>query len=203
MYNTQPNLQESLTNKLVEYTNNNITAKEIVDSVSEKCSKYSLDFGKVSDEILKSLSKAKDIRSVSSYVSGIVTKIITSNSTAFKKSWKTPCFTTLHRAFRDAGITGETWELFLIDAIEEHCVNEFHVTFEELTWTNRAIVEYCKNNNKKTYKEFTEFLLKSRALSKCNVPIVVLEKQAKEWGNKYDEMSKDFIGREFENGEDK
>lgn len=203
MYNTQPNKQDNLTVKLLEYTHNNEITISIVDSVKEKCSKYSLCYQKVSDEIIRSLEKAKDIRSVSSYVSGIVTKIITNNPAPFKKSLKVPCFMTLHKAFKAADITGETWELFLIDSIEEHCVNEFNVSFEEMTWTNRAIVEYCKTKNKKTYKDFINFLLKSKLLEKCNVPIVVLEKQARESGNTYDTIMKELEEDESLYGENK
>ena len=194
MNNIQSNSQESLTSKIRELSGNDITAKELVEDIKETCSKRSLDFNKVAEEIYDALQRAKDIKSVPAFCKGVLNKLATEKRALFEKKWKYPCFNTLHRAFKEANITGELWEQFLIDSVEEHCLNEFNVKVEEMVWTNRAIVTYCIANELRSYKDFLTLLLKSKLLSRCNVPIVVLTAQAKENAFKYESLIKDFVG---------
>lgn len=184
------NSQESLLSiKIRDITRNDITTKEIMDYVKNTCEKRSLDIEKVSGEIVTALDKAKEIRYVSAFVKAVVARL---DVNAFKKDVKKPLFTSLNKALDQNGITGETWELFLIHAIETHCLNEFHTNVNDFVTTNHAIIEYCKNNDIHTLKEFTDLLLKSKLVKGCNVPIVVLTAEAKENGQKYDELVKDL-----------
>ncbi len=178
-----------LASKIRDISHNDQTTKELIEFVDSACEKRSLDKEKVVNELIKAIDNTTDIRNISAFVRAVVGKM---NYDDFKKEIKKPIFTALDRALVQNGITGETWELFLIHSIETHCLNEFNINAESLIATNRAIVEYCKNNNIKTLKGFKELLLRSKVLSNCNIPIVVLEKQAKRHGAKWDEIMKDL-----------
>ena len=183
------NSQESLSSKIRDITHNDSITKELMDYVRESCEKRSLDIEKVSEAVLVAINRTSEIRSVGGFVKKIVINL---DEKTFKKSKITPMFTSLNKALYKNGIIRETWELFLIHSIEEHCLNEFHITAEDLTITNRAIVEYCKMHDIKTLKEFKDLLLKSKVLKNCNVPIAVLEAQAKEHGATFDRLAKDL-----------
>ena len=195
MDNNQTNSQETLlTTKIREISGNDETTKELVGYVKDTCERRSLDFYKVAEELYSAIIRTPEIRNISAYVKGVVNKLATDKKAFFEKKWKYPCFNTLHRAFKEANITGEIWEMFLIDSVEEHCLNEFNIKVEDLVWTNRAIVTYCINNELRTYKDFLNLLLKSKVAQSCNIPMVVLEKQAKENAVKYESLIKDFVG---------
>ena len=184
------NSQESLLyTKIRDNCHNDRSTEELMDYVRSECERRSLDIEKVAETIVTSIDRAGEIRSISAYVRKIVVNL---NEKVFKKNRTKPLFTSLNKALDSAGIEGETWELFLIHSIEEHAINEFGVMPEDLITTNRAIIEYCKNNNVKTLSEIKDLLLKSRVLRSANIPLVVLEKNAKEYGESYDKIMKDL-----------
>lgn len=178
-----------LTTKIKEISCNDTTTKELMEYVKTACEKRHLDLEKVAEELVNSLERTVEIRNVSAFVRAIVIRL---DDKKFKKHVLKPSFDSLTKAFNQYGIVGETWELFLIHSIEEHCLNEFHIKLEDLVATNQAIVNYCKVKNIKKLSTFKDLLLKSRALKDCNVPIVVLEKQAKEYGESYEKIMKDL-----------
>lgn len=178
-----------LTTKIKEISCNDVTTKELMEYVKTACEKRHLDLEKVAEEIVNSLDRTAEIRNVSAFVRSVVIRL---DDKKFKKHVLQPSFDSLTKAFNQYGIVGETWELFLIHSIEEHCLNEFHVRLEDLVSTNQAIVNYCKVKNIKKLSTFKDLLLKSRVLKNCNIPIVILEKQAKEYGESYNKIMKDL-----------
>lgn len=184
------NSQESLLyTKIRDISRNDTTTKETMDFVKDVCTKRSLDIEKVAETLNVAIDRTKDIRSIYGFVRKITLNL---DEKAFKLNRKKPIFTSLNKALEINGIVGETWELFLIHSIEEHCLNEFHVKAEDLTLTNRAIVEYCKINGIKTLSGFKDLLLRSKPIRACNVPMAVLEAEAKRYGESHDKIMKDL-----------
>lgn len=192
MENTRSINQDSLLTLLVEKTSNVEVSNNILAEIKTSCNNYSLDYDKVAGEICNAIRVTTEIRSIRGFCNGVIKKIISNNKDQFTKKWKTICFNDFNRKLDSANIKGTTGELFLIHEIEEHCLNEFNVKPEELAVTNTAIIEYCKVHKFTTLEKFTELLLKSKIVSKCNIPIVVLKKRAYENGELWDKNMKEL-----------
>lgn len=186
--------QESmLLARLNEISKNSNVANSIMDDIKISVSRYNLDLEKICGKLSDVLSQYTEFTNVRGLVMKVVHSIAFSpERSAYEKKWKYPAFLSLHEALKKAGITGPLADLFFIDAIEEHCLNEFAIDINELIWTNKAIIQYCQNNNKNTYADFIICLTKSRLLTKCNVPYELLQKKAKEQAERCEKLEKEL-----------
>jgi len=99
----------------------------------------------------------------------------------------------LRLALKEMEFTGTDEELMLIELIEEHCLNEFPVTANQVIRMNHQIVEYIIASQKeKTYSTFIDLVLRSRTLRNCNIPVdelkLVASKVCTEWKEMMEEL---------------
>ena len=99
----------------------------------------------------------------------------------------------LRLALKEMEFTGTDEELMLIELIEEHCLNEFPVTANQVIRMNHQIVEYIIASQKeKTYSTFIDLVLRSRTLRNCNIPVdelkLVASKVCAEWNEMMEEL---------------
>ena len=99
----------------------------------------------------------------------------------------------LRLALKEMNFTGTDEEFMLIELIEEHCLNEFPVTANQVIRMNHQIVEYIIASQKeKTYSTFIDLVLRSRTLRNCNIPVeelkLVASKVCTEWKEMMEEL---------------
>lgn len=171
--------------------NNEIIAREAVDNVISVCEERSLDFQKVSSELASIVRTTAEIKNMPYFAKAVVERL---DINVFRLKTEHLATLPLHQAFKDFHFTGEGWELYFIDNIEEYAVNTLHVDIDALIRTNRAIVVYCVQNDYLTLKEFRDFLLKSKVLKGKEIPLKDLEKAAVESNQNHEEIIKDLEG---------
>lgn len=99
----------------------------------------------------------------------------------------------LRLALKEMNFTGTDEELMLIELIEEHCLNEFPVTTNQVIRMNHQIVEYIIASQKeKTYSTFIDLVLRSRTLRNCNIPVDELKLVASKVCTEWVEMMKEL-----------
>ena len=98
----------------------------------------------------------------------------------------------LDLALEKLGFTGTSEDLMLIHLIEDHSINEFPVTVNQMISLNHGIVEYMVKRGQKDYSTFIELLLRSKTLRRCSIPVKELRVQAQrideEWNKIIEEL---------------
>ena len=98
----------------------------------------------------------------------------------------------LDLALEKLGFTGSSEDLMLIHLIEDHSINEFPVTVNQMINLNHGIVEYMVKRGQKDYSTFIELLLRSKTLRRCSIPVNELRVQAQrideEWNKIIEEL---------------
>ncbi len=96
--------------------------------------------------------------------------------TKYIKKRKIVSSLSLKLALKEMQFTGTDEEFMLIELIEEHCINEFPITANQVIRMNHQIVEYIIASQKeKTYATFIDLVLRSRTLRNCNIPVEELK----------------------------
>lgn len=151
----------------------------IVKRVEEILNLYGIDedkFSPIFQERIKKIDPSK-IDSLKSYVETVVFDIIKTNDC--KRTKVTLDFLPLVRDLKEKQFEGSIEDLWMIQLIEDHAVNEFHVTKETMKTLNHKIVDWLVLNNKKTYSDFVYYLETSHTLRKVNIPYDHLKERAK------------------------
>lgn len=151
----------------------------IVKRVEEILNLYGIDedkFSPIFQERIKKIDPTK-IDSLKSYVETVVFDIIKTNDC--KRTKVTLDFLPLVRDLKEKQFEGSIEDLWMIQLIEDHAVNEFHVTKEAMKTLNHKIVDWLVLNNKKTYSDFVYYLETSHTLRKVNIPYDHLKERAK------------------------
>ena len=184
------NSQElQLTNVIRNRCMNDYMTTQLVSLVNETCKNLSLDYERVSDEIIRAINSTPTISNMSAFVRSILARL---DNKAFRHRVYKVTYLDFHIALSRNGFSGKWWEQFLIDDIEEKALNDFKVSVDDLRNTNRAIVKYCNENNYKTLAHFKDFLLRSKPLRKFKFPIEEMENEAKRLAEHYEKMLTDI-----------
>lgn len=198
MTNSNSLLTTTLLNRNISEEN----IRLIVSLVENTCAERSFDVERVSDELARIIIETPDIRSMSSFARAVLSRLDVSK---FKKDAKNIDFLGLHLSFKRNGFVGELWEKFLIDYIEQMCVENYGISAESLIWTNREIMKYCIKNELRTLAYFKGLLLRSQLLKNRDVPVKELtikaKKEAEECDKIWHELKEE--GEEDLYGEDK
>lgn len=80
----------------------------------------------------------------------------------------------------------------LLVLIENHCIKEFPITYEELDELNKQVASYCREKGYATYKQAVALILKSKLLKQCNIPLEMLQKQAQEQVDEWKQLIEDI-----------
>lgn len=198
--------EDLLTTTIKSRTNNMSVVNEVVEFVRKSCEERSLDYTKVSDELIRSIQATAEIRSIAAYVRAVVNKL---DYLKFKKVNPKITVWTFHLALVKNGFEGETWELNYLYELEERCLEAIGAdNVNMLMQTNHAIFKYCVANNKKTYKDFADFLLRSKLIKMKSINVKELKEKSKKEIEEWDKLIDDIenepeieIGG-LENGED-
>ena len=182
-------LDTQLNNAIYNRCFNEYTSNELVKLVNNVCNNLSLDYEKVSSEIITTIQTTPSISNISAFVRSILARL---NNAEYRKRVYTVTYLDFHVALSRKGFVGKWWEQFLIDDIEQKAINDYKVSIEDLRNTNHAIVEYCINKNYKTLAHFKDFLLRSKILRNYNFLIEEMEMKAKKMAEHYEEMLTDI-----------
>lgn len=179
MLNIQSNSQESQLKTKIRDICSSETANRTITYIDDLVRNFNLDYEKIAVELLSAINRTETIQSPYAFITSIAYKCALERRGEFERKKIKICFLDLHTEMEEIGMTGELWEKLLIDLMEEHCVNEFNISLEEMINTNRAMIIYCKNKGIKTFREYAELMTKSKVFKKCNIPVPFLIDKAK------------------------
>lgn len=177
------NSQEKQLENLLAIRCSNINeANKLMKLVKSRCADRSLDIDKVSGELIGAIQFTDNITNYSAFISGVIRKL---DPVVFAKRNKTPSFLSFHQALYVHMFEGEIWEVYLLDNIEETCLNELNIEQDKLLWTNHAIVKYCVERNEKTLARFVELFMKSKIMKGKTIDLEKLSEKAKKQAENY------------------
>lgn len=166
--------------------------KSIEKSIEEILDKYGASEQKFSIYFEDKLSKVDltKITNLKAYIEKMTLDIISNNDC--KKTKVVVDYHPLINEFHKLGFTGTKEELWLIQLIEDHCINEFQVSPNDLCNVNHAAIEFCKQKNILTYDYYITLLLGCRTLKKCNIPLEHLRDLAKKESEELERILNDI-----------
>ena len=178
----------NLKNKIRCMCNEHDTER-LLEEFEENRKIFGMNSNKYAKAILESI-EGKDIKSAFPYIKKVAWTIANEKHSELGEDYL-PNFTELHLKLIEIGMTGEEWEKYLIDEIITHCLKEFPIELEDMLETIRAIVDYCQSRKLLTFRDYIRLLLRSKVVSKCNIPLPILEEKAK---TEYEEFVEEIKG---------
>ena len=166
----------SLKNK-IRCVCNEHDADKLISDIQENAKLHKIDVNKYAKAVLNEID-GKDIKSPYPYIKKVAWSVANERWQEFVKDYL-PNYTELHLELDKIGMTGQEWEKYFIDEIITHCLQNFPINIEDMLETMWAIVDYCKSRNALTYRDYIRYLMASRIVKKCNVPLNELEIKAK------------------------
>ena len=147
-----------------------------------------IDIPKFNAYIIQCLERSRNkIDNLEKYVETLLQKVCYEPFVTNKQIGKV--IVDLLNKLRDFDFKGDYAERLLIEEVEVHSLLEFPITTEELDRTNIAIIQYCADRDEMTYKQFLDYLLKSKVMKKCSPPLSLLEKKCKKFAEEFKEFA--------------
>ena len=142
------------------------------DLIINYCRENYLDIAKLCNDIEP---KLKDVEKPCSYLTKMLETLDPTPYRVTKPILKLQH--KLHDILSKKEFEGEVVDLLMIEEVMVHSLLEFPITTDEMEETIEAIANYCEQRNEKRYDIYLSYLLKSKTIKKCNIPLVVLKKQ--------------------------
>lgn len=161
--------------------------EKLMADVEENTRLFKIDINKYAKAIFDSIV-GKQISNPPAYLKKVMWSIANERHTEFVKDYL-PNFIEFHLKLDSIGMKGEQWEKYFIDEIITHCIQNFPIDRNEMLKTMVAIIDYCESRQTLTYRDYIRFLMASKIVKKCSVPLKMLEDKAK---TEYEELEKEI-----------
>lgn len=150
---------------------------QLKDKIDQLVKGHNLDRPLLDDDIEQQYQSIPNKKlNINAYLTNYINCL---DLTKYVKKRKVINTLSLDLAFEKFGFTGTDEEKILISLIEEHCVNEFPVSVNQVIDLNHKVIEYMVKKGQKDYQTFISLILKSKTLRICNIPVDQLREQAK------------------------